>query len=114
MKEIDPIDLNLKTYYNQCVSYSRPCQLTNVVKAWPAFEKWSYATDGYKYLEKLFGDTDVTVYIDEDATSSDEDFSSFTFKPETSVIKPFAPEFLTSMSQKALGMSLRETSKSII
>ena len=92
------------------MSYSRPCQLQNVVRSWPAFEKWRYNVDGYGYLTKLFGNYETTVFIDEDATSNEEDFSSFTFKPETSVIKNFAPDFLRAMSEKALGMSMRDSS----
>ena len=51
LKSLSAIGLNLKTFYTQCVSYSRTCKLTEVAKAWPAFSKWRYETNAYMYLK---------------------------------------------------------------
>ena len=104
---------SLKTFYTQCVSYNRVCYLKDVVKSWPAFSKWPYESDGYRYIAGLLGSMETSVFIDEDATSSSEDFSSFSFKPETSVVKSFSPDFLQGMSEKALGMVMRDSTEQL-
>ena len=49
------VGTNLKTFYTQCVSYSRTCKLVDVAKSWPAYNNWRYENNGYSYLKGVMG-----------------------------------------------------------
>lgn len=80
LKQLQAVGTNLKTFYTQCVSYSRTCKLNDVAKSWPAYNNWRYEIDGYSYLKGAMRDTSVTVYADDEATNDEENFSSYSFK----------------------------------
>ena len=90
---------NLKTFYTQCVSYSRTCKLADVAKSWPAFSSWRYSTDGYAHLKHALGDAQVTVYVDDEATNDSENFSGYSFKGDGVEVMGFGSEFLSRMSE---------------
>jgi len=54
-----------------------------VAKSWPAINKWRYQSDGYKYLAKKIGSKSTQVYVDEETTNDEENFSGFSFKPDS-------------------------------
>ena len=113
LKTLEAVGLNLKKFYTQCVSYSRTCKLKDVAKTWPALEKWRYQKDGYKYLAKKIGGHSTTVYVDEDATNEEDNFSAFSFKTDSVEIMKFT-EFLGKMASNAVGMTMRDSTTSLM
>ena len=109
LKTLNSVGLNLKNFYTQCVSYSRTCKLTEVAKSWPAFKNWRYEANGYGYLAKKLGDIEASVYVDAEATNDEENFSGCSFKADTVEVMGFAPEFLSKMTENAVGMTMRES-----
>ncbi len=104
----------MKTFYTTCVSYSRTCKITDVAKSWPAFNKWRYQKDGYKYLAKTLGDINTSVYVDDEATNDEENFSGFSFKPDTVEVMTFGSEFLGKMTSNAVGMTMRDSNTNLL
>ena len=113
LKQLEAVGLNLKKFYTQCVSYSRTCKLKDVAKTWPALSKWRYQTDGYKYLAKKIGKHNSKVFVDEDATNDEDNFSGFSFKPDSVEYMQFT-EFLSKMSSNAVGMTMRDTTTNLM
>ena len=94
------------------MSYSRTCKLKDVAKSWPAISKWRYQSDGYKYLAKKIGKHNSKVFVDADATNDEDNFSGFSFKPDSVEYMTFN-EFLSKMSSNAVGMTMRDTTTSL-
>lgn len=73
-------------FYSYCVALNRPCLLPVLAKTWPAFQKWTYAADGYTYLQQLVGPkTPVTVYLDEAPVFVGDDLVGYSFSEEDEV-----------------------------
>lgn len=113
LKTVPGVGLKFKYFYTNCVTYSRACKLSDVAKSWPAHHKWRYEKDGYEYLAKKLGDRTTSVYVDEEATNDEENFSSFSFKPDSVEIMKFGSEFLAKMTDNAVGMTMRDSSTGI-
>jgi len=64
--------------------------LRDVAKYWPAFKKWRYEEDAYKYLAKKIGDRNTSVFVDDEATNDEENFSGFSFKPDSVEVMKFS------------------------
>lgn len=105
--------LTLKFFYTNCVSYSRACRIEGGAKEWNAIINWRYAKDGYQYLANKVGDTQVTVFVDPDATNNHEDFSGFSFKDSQSKVMSYKSEFLPQMTSHAVGMTMRYGGKEL-
>ena len=113
LKVLNSVGTNLKTFYTNCVSYSRTCKITDVAQSWPAYEKWRYEKNGYSYLQKKIGSMETTVYVDDEATNDQENFSGYSFKPDTTEVMNFKDEFLRKMSTNAVGMTLRDKNQDL-
>ena len=111
------IGTTLKQFYTECVSYSRACMLQDAAKSWPAYQKWRFETsgvEGYKYLQNKIGkNRETTVFVDHDATNDVENFSGYSFKPDTVEVMKFNEAFLPNMSKNAVGMTMRDKSSSL-
>lgn len=109
--------MNMKEFYTQCVSQSRACTIPSLAQSWPAYENWRYerrtGKEGYEYLRNKIGKVKTNVYVDEDATNDEENFSSFSFKPDTVGRMGFSNEFLPQMSKNPVGMSMRDNSDAL-
>ena len=114
LKSLQSVGTNLKTFYTQCVSYSRTCKLAGVAKSWPAFSSWSYSTDGYAHLKQQLDGAQVNVYVDEDATNDAESFSAYSFNADGVEVMEFGTEFLRKMSADAVGMTMRTQDEEIL
>ena len=101
------LGLTIKKFYTECVSYSRACYIEGGAKEWAAIQKWKYENQGQEYLANKIMDTNVFVYVDPDATNNHEDFSGFSFKPDTKELMSYRSEFLKQMSKNPVGMTLR-------
>jgi len=91
--------------------------LPDVAKSWPAYQKWRYdfgGAEGYKYLQNKIGkNRETTVYVDSDATNDVENFSGYSFKPDTVEVMKFNEAFLPNMSKNAVGMTMRDKTISL-
>ena len=107
------VGTDLKSFYSNCVSYSRACKLTDVAKTWPAFAKWRYETNAYQYLKSKAGDAQATVFVDDEVTNDQENFSGYSFRDDSIEVMSFGQSFLPKMSQNAVGMTMRDSSASM-
>ena len=94
LKVLKGVGTDLKQFYTNCVSYSRACKLTDVAKSWPAYTKWRYETNSYQYLKGKVGAMETSVFVDEDVTNDQENFSGYSFSSETSEVMAFDSDFL--------------------
>lgn len=96
------------------MSYSKACVIKDGAKDWPAMNKWRYQNDGYAYLGQTLRSMPTSVYVDPDATSTIDDFSGFTFKEDSVEVMKFNTEFLSKMTKKAAGMTMRDSNTNLL
>lgn len=66
IKKVNVLTTRPVDFYSNCVSRSRPCFMSAMAKAWPAYSNWAYSKGGSDYLEDLIGNTNVNVFVTAD------------------------------------------------
>lgn len=85
--------ISTNQFMDDCLRINKPCKFEGLAKTWSAYENWRFTIDeGYSYLEEVFEDQQVDVYLDLDA---DEQITYSSLAKNS-----FKPDSLTKMKYK--------------
>ena len=80
-----------------------------MARQWKAYNLWRYSKDGYKYLENALKGLEMFVYKDDDPVVDAESLVGYSFNAEDKIRMEYS-YYLLSMTGKAVGMTLRDSS----
>lgn len=109
---MSPVTITPVDFYSNCVALNRPCFFAGMARQWKAYNLWRYSKDGYKYLENTLKGLEMFVYKDDDPVVDAESLVGYSFNAEDKTRMEYS-YYLLSMTGKAVGMTLRDSSGSM-